>query len=160
FKQILGVDSKELSKDWHAAEIVAYRPVAEATKMPASFARPLITKQHSGGNMNVSPEISPDGSRVMFFSERDLFSIDLYLADARTGKIIRKITDTATDPHFESLQFLTSAGAWDGAGKRFVFPGISKGHPILTIVDADSGKQLREITLNNLDEVLNPAWSP
>lgn len=40
--------------------------------------------------MNVSPEISPDGSRVMFFSERDLFSIDLYLADAKTGKVIRK----------------------------------------------------------------------
>src|SRR4029079_12245159 len=97
---------------------------------------------------------------MMFFSERDLFSIDLYLADARTGKIIRKITDTATDPHFESLQFLTSAGSWDSAGTRFVCPGISKGAPILTIVDADNGRRLREITLKDLDEVLNPAWSP
>ncbi len=161
FKQLLGVDSKELSREWHEAELAAYRPVAEATKMPASFAQPLIiSKQHGGGGMNVSPELSPDGTRLMFFSERDLFSIDLYLADARTGKVIRKITDTATDPHFESLQFLTSAGAWDGAGKRFVFPGISKGRPVLTIVDPDSGKQLREITLTELDEVLNPAWSP
>jgi len=160
FRQLLGVDSKELSREWHEAELAVYRPIAEATKMPASFAQPLITKQHSGGGMNVSPELSPDGTRMMFFSERDLFSIDLYLADARTGKVIRKITDTATDPHFESLQFLTSAGAWDGAGKRFVFPGISKGAPILTIVDADSGKQLREIALEELDEVLNPAWSP
>src|SRR4051794_4696477 len=161
FKQLLGVDSKELSREWHEAELAVYRPVAEATKMPASFAQPLIiSKQHGGGGMNVSPELSPDGTRLMFFSERDLFSIDLYLADARTGKVIRKITDTATDPHFESLQFLTSAGAWDGAGKRFVFPGISKGRPVLTIVDPDSGKQLREITLTELDEVLNPAWSP
>src|SRR3954469_1664618 len=161
FKQLLGVDSKELSKQWHDAELAAYRPIAEATKMPASFAQPLvISKQHGGGGMNVSPELSPDGTRLMFFSERDLFSIDLYLADARTGKVIRKITATATDPHFESLQFLTSAGAWDGAGKRFVFPGISKGGPVLTIVDPDSGKQLREITLTELDEVLNPAWSP
>jgi Tol biopolymer transport system component len=160
FKQVLGVDSKELSKQWQDAEVTAYRPVAEVTKMPAAFARPVITKQHSGGMMNVSPEISPDGSRLMFFSERDLFSIDLYLADAETGKIIRKITDTATNPHFESLQFLTSAGAWDGAGKRFVFPGISGGSPILEIIDADNGKKLREITLKELDEVLNPAWSP
>jgi len=161
FKQLLGVDSKELSREWHEAELAVYRPVAEATKMPASFAQPLIvSKQHGGGGMNVSPELSPDGTRLMFFSERDLFSIDLYLADARTGKVIRKITDTATDPHFESLQFLTSAGAGDGTGKRFVFPGISKGRPVLTIVEADSGKQLREITLKDLDEVLNPAWSP
>jgi len=100
FRQLLGVDSKELSREWHEAELAVYRPIAEATKMPASFAQPLITKQHSGGGMNVSPELSPDGTRIMFFSERDLFSIDLYLADARTGKVIRKITDTATDPHF------------------------------------------------------------
>lgn len=110
--------------------------------------------------MNVSPELSPDGSRLMFFSERDLFSIDLYLADARTGKVIRKVTDTATNAHFESLQFLTSAGAWDAPGRRFVFPGISKGTPILTIVDADSGRREREIVLKDLDEVLNPTWSP
>src|SRR6185436_17129727 len=160
FKKVLGVDSKQLSKEWHDAEVTAYRPVAEVTKMPASFARPLITKQHSGGQMNVSPEVSPDGSRLMFFSERDLFSIDLYLADARTGKILRKITNTATNPHFESLQFLTSTGAWDSESKRFVFPGISAGSPVLEIVDADSGRKLDEIKLKDLDEVLNPAWSP
>jgi hypothetical protein len=82
------------------------------------------------------------------------------MADARTGKIIRKITDTATDPHFESLQFLSSAGAWDAAGKRFVFPGISKGEPVLTIVNVDNGKREREIRLSELHEVLNPTWSP
>jgi len=162
FKQILGVDEKELSKEWHDAEMAAYRPIAEATKMPASFARPVITMKQTdrGGDMNVSPELSPDGSRIMFFSSRDLFSIDLYLADAQTGKIIRKITDTATSPHFESLQFLTSAGAWAHDGKRFVFPGISQGEPILVIVDADSGRKEQEIRLKELDEVLNPAWSP
>jgi Tol biopolymer transport system component len=160
FKQILGVDSKALSTMWHDAEIAAYRPVAESTKMAATFARPILNKERTGGTMNVSPEISPDGSRLMFFSERDLFSIDLYLADAKTGKIIRKVTDTATDPHVESLQFLSSAGAWDSASQRFVFPGISRGTPTLTIVNADNGKQLREITLKELDEVLNPAWSP
>lgn len=160
FKGVLGVDAKELSAEWHAAEIAAYRPVAEMMQMPTSFARPLITKANSGGGMNVSPELSPDGSRIMFFSERDLFSIDLYLADARTGKVIRKVTDTATNAHFESLQFLTSAGAWDSTGKRFVFPGISGGEPILTIVDAESGGNEREIRLEELDEVLNPSWSP
>ena len=128
--------------------------------MPAAFATAVITRDGNRGQLNVSPEVSPDGSRIMFFSERDLFSIDLYLADARTGKVIRKITDTATDPHFESLQFLSSAGAWDSASKRFVFPGISKGEPVLTIVDVENGKREREIRLTDLHEVLNPTWSP
>jgi Tol biopolymer transport system component len=160
FKQILGVDSKELTAEWHAAALAAYRPIAETTKMPAAFATPVITRSGNRGHLNVSPEISPDGSRIMFFSERDLFSIDLYMADARTGKIIRKITDTATDPHFESLQFLSSAGAWDSTSKRFVFPGISKGQPVLTIVNVENGKREREIRLEELHEVLNPTWSP
>ena len=160
FKQILGVDAKELSTEWHAAEFAVYRPIAEATRMPAAFATAVITRDGNRGQLNVSPEVSPDGSRIMFFSERDLFSIDLYLADARTGKVIRKITDTATDPHFESLQFLSSAGAWDSASKRFVFPGISKGEPVLTIINVENGKREREIRLTDLHEVLNPTWSP
>jgi Tol biopolymer transport system component len=159
-QDVLGVDHKELSKQWHAAEFEAYRPIAEVTKMPAAVARQVISKDRGAGHMNVSPELSPDGTKLMFFSEKDLFSIDLYLADARTGKIIRKVTDTATDAHFESLQFLSSAGAWDRTSTRFVFPGISKGEPILVIIDAERGKKEREIRLEELDEILNPTWSP
>jgi dipeptidyl aminopeptidase/acylaminoacyl peptidase len=158
-ERVLGVKTKELSKEWHAAVYDAYRPLAESTKLPREIARALIPKK-KGSELNVSPELSPDGSKVIFFSERDLFSIDLFLADAHTGKIIRKLTDTATDPHFDSLQFLSSAGAWDRSGKRFVFPGISKGQPVLTIVDVDRGRREREIPIKELDEILNPAWSP
>lgn len=68
FKGVLEVDGKELSIEWHVAEMAGYRSVAETTKMPASFARPPITKANSGGGVNVSPELSPDGSRIMFFS--------------------------------------------------------------------------------------------
>ena len=159
FKAVLGVDAKELSKLWNDAEFAAYRPIAEKTQMPQSFARGVLQKGASGGELNVSPELSPDGTRVMFFTEKDLFSVDLYMADAVTGKIIRKITNTATDPHFESLQFLGSAGAWDPSGKRFMFPGISKGDPVLSIVNVDTGKQEREIRVKELDEILNPTWS-
>jgi Tol biopolymer transport system component len=159
-KGILGIDTKTLSTEWHDAEFKAYRPVAEATQMPADFARPVIVAHEKGVRLNVSPEISPDGSRFMYFSERNRFSIDLYLAETSTGKVIRKITDTATDAHFESLQFLTSAGSWSADGKQFVFPGISKGEPVLEIVDVDRGRIEREIRLPKIDEVINPAWSP
>ena len=157
---ILETDTKTLSREWHAATFDAYRPVAQVTQMPASFARAVVTEEQQGGTTNVSPELSPDGSRLIFFSERDLFSMDLYLADARTGEILRKVTDTATSPHFESLQFLQSAGGWDSSGKRFVFPGISAGNSVLTIVNVDTGNKEREIRLPEVDEVLNPAWSP
>jgi Tol biopolymer transport system component len=159
FEGVLQVETKQLSKDWHDAIFQAYRPLAEATKMPANIARAVIKKRHLG-EMNVGPEISPDGTKVMFFSERDLFSIDLYVADVKSGEIIRKITDTATNAHTESLQFLASAGTWDHASKRFIYPGIDKGQSVLTIVDVDRGKTERMIKIPEVDEILNPNWSP
>lgn len=157
---ILGVDTKELTRLWHEAEFAAYRPVAEATTLAGRIARPVIVNRSEGGpRLNVSPELSPDGTKFMFFSERDLFSIDLYLADVATGQVIRKITDTATDPHFETLQFLGSAGAWDPAGAKFVVPAISKGQAILAIFDVQNGRKEREIRVEGADEVLNPTWS-
>jgi Tol biopolymer transport system component len=157
---VLQTDTKELSKEWHAAEFEAFRPIAEATKMPAQFAKPLIVKGKTGSELNLGPKLSPDGSKVIYFSERDLFSIDLFVADATTGKVIRKLTDTATNAHFESLSFLTSAGAWDPTGKRFVFPGLSKGEPVLSIVDVESGRSEREIRVKEVHEIVNPTWSP
>ncbi len=160
FQAVLGVDTKELTKLWHEAEFEAYRPVAEATTLAGRISRPVIINAgDKGPKLNVSPELSPDGSRFMFFSERDLFSIDLFLADTATGKVIRKITDTATSAHFESLQFLGSAGAWDPSGVRFVVPAIAKGEPVLAIFNADNGRKEKEIRIEGVDEVLNPTWS-
>ena len=160
FQRVLGVTSKDLSRDWREATAAAYRPVAEATKLASATSRPLVVDETKKGGVNVSPELSPDGSKIVFFSSRDLFSIDLYVADAATGKILRKITNTATNPHLDSIEFIESAGAWSKDGRRFVFPGLSGGDPILTIVDIDSGRKEREIRLKDLDEVLNPSWSP
>ena len=158
---ILGVTTEELSKAWQQAEFEAYRPVAEATVLAGKIARPVIVNEGDRGpRINVSPELSPDGTQFMFFSERDLFSIDLYLADARTGKVIRKITDTATDPHFETLQFLGSAGAWSPDSRRFVVPAVSRGRAVLAIFDVESGDKEREIRIDGADEVVNPNWSP
>ena len=155
-KEVLQIDSKELTRDWHNAEFEAFRPIAESTKMPASFARSVISSDKARGELNVGPELSPDGSRIIYFSERDMFSIDLFVADAKTGKVIKKVTNTATNSHYESLSFLTSAGAWDPAGKRFAFGGLAKGQPVLTIVDIDRGRTEREIQLKELERDPQP----
>ncbi|HTI36355.1 MAG TPA: hypothetical protein VL484_02255 [Vicinamibacterales bacterium] len=160
FQRVLGLTSKELSQEWQDATMKAFRPVAETTKIASSFARPLITNPENQGGYNTGPELSPDGSKIAFFSSRDLFSIDLYIADARTGKILRKLTNTATNAHLDSIEFIDSAGAWSKDGKRFVFPGLSGGSPILTIVNADTGSKEREIPFKSLDEIRTPTFSP
>jgi Tol biopolymer transport system component len=155
------VDVKEerLSKDWQESIDASYKQAAAADKPASEYGRPLITEKASG-HLNLGPALSPDGRYLAFLSEKGLFSIELYLADTKTGHIVRKLTSTAVDPHYDSLQFINSAGAWDASGKRFAFAGISKGRPIVTIVDMPSGHVSQELTFDRLDEVFHPTWSP
>jgi hypothetical protein len=110
-ERVLGVKDKELSDQWHEAIRAAYSPLASVTTPPSESGTLIIKGEKLGGDLNVGPAISPDGRWIAFLSERSLFSIDLFIADASTGKIVHKLTSTANDPHYSSLQFIYSAGA-------------------------------------------------
>ena len=157
--KVLGVAPDALSNDWHKAYRLAYEQVLAETQLVDPSSKVLF-KGTEENRYNVSPSISPDGRQIMFLSTRDLFAIDLYLADVQTGKITKKITRTATSPEFESLQFIRSAGSWDFEGKRFAFGAISKGRPVLSIFDPAREKIIEEIPFQGLSEILSPAWSP
>ena len=157
---VLGTDEDTLSKEWHDATRRSFAAVYETTKPATAFGRALISRETGGGDMNLTPALSPDGKRVVFLSERSLFSIDMFVADVATGKIGRRLVETSTDPHFDSLQFLSSAGDWAPDNRRFVFAALSAGQPVLTIVDADRGRREAEHEFKDLGEIYNPAWSP
>jgi hypothetical protein len=160
FQEVLGLTSKQVSEAWHAALRSAYGRAASVTRSPSAYGRLVVGEAKLGGEMNVSPAVSPDGSMVAFLSERGLFSIDVYLADTKTGQILRRLTSTALDPHTTSLQFIRSAAAWSPDGQRLAIPAVRSGRPALLIVAARDGDVDREIRLTELDEVFNPTWSP
>ena len=109
---------------------------------------------------NVSPSVSPDGSLVAFLSEKDLFGIDLFLADARTGEIQKKLVSADKDGHFDALRFIDSAGDWSPDGTQFVFAVFADGDNELAIVDVESGNIERKIKLDGIGAITSPAWSP
>ena len=158
-KRVLRIEVDQLSKDWLKSMKDNYDPLREMTDVvdPDSS---LLFKGTEENMLNVSPALSPDGKQIVFLSTRDLFSIDLYLADAASGKISRKLVTTAVDPYFDSLQFIKSAGSWDAEGKRFVFGAIRKGQPMLAISNVDTGEKEKEIVFEEIGEILNPTWSP
>ncbi len=159
FSGVLGIDEETLSDDWHRAIARAYQPVLQrTTQEPADGAQAVIEPEREGG-LNVGPALSPDGRRLMFLSERSQFSIDLYLADAQTGEVTRSLLETATDPHFDNLQFIESAGAWSPEGDRFALTAVREGDPVLVLLDVE-GNDREEIPFPALGEITTPAWSP
>jgi Tol biopolymer transport system component len=157
---VLGIDEKQLSKDWHAALRDAVGPQIAGRKDAPAYGPAVVTEERQGGRVNVAPALSPEANRLAFLSERELFSIELFVADTRSGEVERRLSHTVVDPHLESLQFINSAGAWERSGRRLAFGGISKGRPVLVLQDAQSGDRVREIAFETLGEIQTPSFSP
>jgi Tol biopolymer transport system component len=158
FDRALGVPAKQLFTDWQESAHEMYAPiVADRPSEPGS---PLIgSKQGTRGNLNVGPAYSPDGNYIAFLSTRAIFDIDLFLADAHTGKVLRRIASTDRNGHFEALRFVDSAGSWSADSRRLAFVTFSRGDNYLGIVDVDSGK-IDNIRVPGIDAITNVAWSP
>ncbi len=158
-QRVTGLTAEQLSQRWHESMKEKYARIEELTIPPEEQAE-LLFQGTRENPLNISPSFSPDGTSLIFLSTKDLFSIDMYLADAQTGEIKRKLVKTAMDPHFESLQFIKSSGGWDTKGERFAFGAIVKGKPVLTILNIKNGDKIKEVVFPDLGEILNPSWSP
>jgi hypothetical protein len=159
-EDVLGVTEEQLSKDWHAAILSVSVPVLTAVGHELEGRDPLVAGKPFTAELNVGPALSPDGRWLAFISTRSLLSVDIFIADTSNGRVVRKLTSTATDPHFSSIQFIHSAGAWDRASRRLAVATVAGGRPALAIFDALEGSLEREIEIRDVDEILAPAWSP
>ena len=117
-------------------------------------------KPWSREHMQLGPSLSPDGTQAVFFSERDRLSLDLFLADVKTGRVIRKLATSAASAKFDSLQPLRSAGAWSPDGQWFAFAAVRQGHAALMLIDMLGRGRDREILFDRLGQVLSATWSP
>lgn len=147
-----------LSGFWKSAMEQHFRPYLEnrGNNMPG---REIISLKNAG-RLNISPAISPDGKYVAFFSEKNLFTLDLFLAEAESGRIIRKLSSVVRNTDIDDFSFIESAGTWSPDGDKFAFVVFSKGRNRLAIVDINRTRRIREIDIKGIDAFSNPAWSP
>jgi Tol biopolymer transport system component len=158
FDRSLGVPAKQLFADWQEAAHELYAPVV--ADRPAEPGSPLIgSKAGTRGNLNVGPAYSPDGKYIAFLSTRAIFDIDLFLADASDGKVIRKLASSDRNGHYEALRFIDSAGSWSADSRRLAFITFEKGDNYLGIVDVDS-RNFQSVKVPGIDAITAVAWSP
>jgi hypothetical protein len=158
FDRALGVPAKQIFTDWAESAHEIYAPIV--ADRPAEPGSPLIgSKKGTRGNLNVGPAYSPDGKYIAFLSTRAIFDIDLFLADAQTGKVIRRLASTDRNGHFEALRFIDAAGSWSADSRRLAFVTFEHGDNYLGIVDAETGK-FENVKVPGVDAMTNVAWSP
>jgi len=157
-RRVLGYDEGRISALWKTAMVNQYQKYLDVALTSPVGNKILFAK--NAGDMNISPSLSPDGKYVIFLSEKDIFTFDLYLADARTGKIIRKISSTVHNSEIDAFNYVESAGTWSPDGKRFAFTIFSRGVNKLMIVDVKRSKIIAEHSIPGVPTFNNPAWSP
>ncbi|MBA3948592.1 MAG: PD40 domain-containing protein [Acidobacteria bacterium] len=155
-----GLSFEDLSRAWQESILTTYADELQRTQTAEAQARLVVGKATGSGDLNIAPRLSPDGRRIAFWSEKDLFSIELFLADTSNGRVIRKLLKTASDPHFDSLQFLNAAGAWSADGQRFVLASVQKGKAVLSFLDAIEGGATREVEVAGVGEIFSITWAP
>ena len=156
-QRILGLSIEQLSNDWIASIRAAYGTSIAARMKPDAVGRRILADEDG---LTIAPSVSPDGRSVIFLSSRDIFSIDLYLADANSGEVITKLLSAETNPHFDALRFINSSGSWSPDGRKFAFVTYVKGDDELAILDIASRDIEQQIHINGVGELSNPNWSP
>ncbi|GAB4235681.1 MAG: basic secretory protein-like protein [Ekhidna sp.] len=155
---VLNVNTETLSDMWKSALKTHYEPLMKDS-IEHLIGRKLSHDKRTG-EMNISPAISPDGRYMVFLSERDLFTIDLFLADVQTGRIIRKLSSNDKNNHIDAISYIESAGTWSPDGSRFAYVVFSKGRNQIVITDIKKGKIVQEITIPEVPAISNPVWHP
>lgn len=155
---LLKVNSTTLSGMWKTATELHFSKFLK-NRTDSVLGTKVISEDNSG-EMNISPSISPDGKYIAFFSEKDLFTLDLYLADTEKGKIIRKLSSVVRNDEIDDYSFVESSGTWSPDSRKFAFVVFSKGKNKLAILDIDRNKISKNIEVPGVPAFSNPAWSP
>lgn len=157
-RRVFGYDTQTMSTLWRNTMETTFKALnKDTTSRPIGHA--LIT-QKNAGRMNVAPAISPDGRLVAFMSEKDLFGIDLFLADAQSGNIIRKLGSRTTNSDIDEFSYLESAGDFSPDSRYFGFSMFSGGKNKLMIIDVQTGKTVAVEAMGDIVEFTNINFAP
>jgi Tol biopolymer transport system component len=159
-RRVIGISSDSLSKEWMSSLRSTYMPLMEGRTKPDDIGQTLIGNRREAGEMYIAPALSPDGKWVAFFARRGLFTVDLFVADANTGKVLRKLTGPNADPHFDALSFINASGSWSPDARKLAFISFEQGDNRIAIFDVNSRSRERSIAIKGVGAINDAAWSP
>jgi WD40 repeat protein len=163
FRREIGKSLEDLGDEWKEAVQVEHLPQIASLQRARTFSAPLLTERRSGGAIFLAPALSDDGEHIAFLSNgsflRGEVFIDLWLADAKTGKRIKRLVKSTTNPDVEELRIIYSQSSFSPDGRQLAFVGQRQGKDVLYVLDVGRKRTVKRIDLP-LEGVTGPAWSP
>lgn len=155
-KASIGLDFDELNDRWKNYFKKQYWPEIEYRENPDDFAKRLTDHEEDGGFYYTSPAISPQGDKIVFISDRDIY-LDIYLMDANTGEITKKIIESGRTQNFEELNILFPSLTWAPDNQRIALSLKSEGFDRIYTFDTEE-EEFTELPFE-MDGIESVAWS-
>lgn len=156
-RKITGFDSDFIYNMWINSLREDLIPLATDTIAPVGR---WLFQQEAKEGMTFGPVISHNGRYMVFASEKDLLSIELYLAEVKSGRIIRKLSGGVHRSHIDDFNFIDAVGTFSPDNRYFAFPVFSKGQSIILMVNTHNGKVKQELVLSGVETFNSIDWSP
>lgn len=137
FHDVYKLSLEKLSEKWHKAMKQEYWPDISTRQEVTDFATRLTNHSKGGGYYNTAPALSPDGDKIAYISNRDDY-FDVFIADAKKGKIIYKLISGNTTADFEELHLLTPGLCWSPDSRKIAIAVKSGDEDAIYIVDVES----------------------
>jgi Tol biopolymer transport system component len=158
-KRALGLSLDQLSDEWRDAVQTTFLPQLGDHWRARRIAQAILTRKRSHGRLFVAPALTPDGREIAFFGDQGGFFVDLWLADAETGRVKRRLVKSTLSNKYESLRYVNSAGAFSPDGRYFAIAAKRRDRDDLVILDVKRRREERRIQIP-LNGLVTPNWSP
>ncbi len=157
FKASIGIGLEELNEKWKKDLKRKYWPEISNRKDPDEIAKRLTDNKKVGGFYNISPAISPQGDKVAFISDRDIY-LDVYVMNSFDGKIINRVIESGKTENLEELNVLFPTITWSPDNVRIALTSKSEGYDVVKIIDTETGdNENLQFKLSGIESV---SWSP
>ncbi|HET8712838.1 MAG TPA: hypothetical protein VFM23_04055 [Gemmatimonadales bacterium] len=158
-KRATGRSLEDLSNDWRDAIQTTFLPQLGDHYRARRIAQPTLTRRRTKGRIFLAPALTPDGKDIAFFGDQGGFFVDLWLADAQSGRVKERLVKSTLNNNYESLRFINSAGAFSPDGRYFAIAAKRKDRDDLVILDVKRGREAARLKVG-LNGLQTPQWSP
>jgi Tol biopolymer transport system component len=143
-RQVLGVVRPMISPD---GKQIAFAAVGDIYVMPVGGKPENITRDRA---LDTDPAWSPDGTELVYSSDKDSDHLQLWIRDMRTGQS-RPVTHLTTQPQ---------GATWSPDGKRIAFFNVDGMWRVaqMSVLDVSSGTVTK--VHDTLAQPGTPTWSP
>ena len=154
----LGVGERKFSEIWMESLRKRYWPEVAVRDEPERFGKRITDHTADGSFLNLSPAVSSRGDRLVFLSDR-AGAMDVVLASAIDGKILRRLVRGEKSMRFEVIPSFRNSLTWSPDEKKIAFVAKSGKGDVLYLMDVGRAKILKRFRLK-LDGFSYPDWSP